>query len=317
MTKVVITGSAGFIGSHLAERLLTLGYQILGIDDLNDYYSPEWKRQNLLKLKLKRHFKFVQLDIRKKRSLSKVIAEFAPDTIVHLAARAGVRPSLEKPLLYQDVNIKGTLNLLEIARAQHIPQFIFASSSSVYGNQSKVPFSETDECNYPISPYAATKKAAEMLCYTYAQLYGIKTTVLRFFTVYGPRGRPDMAPYLFTEAFFKGKPINQFGDGSSQRDYTYVDDIVSGIVAAVKTPFDFEIINLGNNKPVGLLDFLNTLRELTHHKPIIHHQPFQPGDVQITYADISKAKKLLHYQPSTSFQEGLAKFVKWYKKNRF
>jgi UDP-glucuronate 4-epimerase len=321
MSQILVTGCAGFIGSNTTKQLLKQGHEVIGVDNLNHYYNPVWKRANLKEFKDEANFTFHQLDITDQEALEKIFKKQEKtgqkiDKILHLAARAGVRPSIEQPKLYQKVNIRGTLNLLELAKEFMVPHFVFASSSSVYGNQKKVPFSETDPVNNPISPYAATKKAGEMLCHTYAHLFGIKMTCLRFFTVYGPKGRPDMAPYLFTEAIIKGETINKFGDGTSRRDYTYIDDIVQGIKAALKQPFEFEIINLGNNTPVTLNRFLDLLQEIIGKEAKINQMPMQPGDVDQTYADISKAQELLGFAPKTSFKQGLTKFVEWYQHNR-
>jgi UDP-glucuronate 4-epimerase len=319
--SILITGCAGFIGSHTTHALLKKGYNVIGIDNLNDYYNPNWKKQNLAKFNHETNFTFHRLDITNQASLEKIFTQASQEKnpiskIVHLAARAGVRPSIEQPLLYSKVNIEGTLNLLELARRFKVPHFVFASSSSVYGNQTKVPFSESDPVNQPVSPYAATKKAGEMLCHTYAHLYGINTSCLRFFTVYGPAGRPDMAPYLFTEALLKNKPIKKFGDGTTRRDYTYIDDIVDGIVSAVEHTFPFEIFNLGNNQPVSLNEFIAEVEAATGKKAIIQQEPMQAGDVEQTYADIDKAKKMLGFEPKTGLKEGLKKFVEWYKNER-
>lgn len=312
--RLLITGCAGFIGSHVCEALLKRGDSVVGVDDLNDYYDVKNKEKNLATLKHK-NFKFFKEDIRNYEELRKIFDKEKPDKVVHIAARAGVRPSIQFPLLYQQVNVGGTLNLLDLAKDFKVKSFVFASSSSVYGNQKKTPFSETDNVDNPISPYAATKKAAELLCHTYHHLYKMKITCLRFFTVYGPRGRPDMAPYLFTDLISKGKPIHKFGDGTTQRDYTYIADIVKGVIVAIDRELDFEIINLGNNKPVMLNDFIQVIEKTTGKKAIIKEMPMQPGDVDITYADISKASKLLGYKPETSIEEGMKKFVEWYKEN--
>lgn len=314
--KVLVTGCAGFIGSHVAEALLERGDSVIGVDCINDYYNIKFKEENLKLLKKHHGFVFYKKDICDYKAMRKIFEKQKPDKIVHLAARAGVRPSIEHPLLYQEVNVKGTLNLLELAKEFKVKSFIFASSSSVYGNQKKIPFSEADNVDHPISPYAATKKAGELLCYTYHHLHNMRITCLRFFTVYGPRGRPDMAPYMFVENVLKGKPLKKFGDGSSKRDYTFISDIVNGVVAAIDKELEFEIINLGNNKPVSLNDFISLVERLTGRKALIEQLPMQPGDVNTTYADISKAKKLLDYQPRTSFEEGMKVFVEWYKKNR-
>lgn len=316
MKTILLTGAAGFIGSHTADRLLKMGYKVVGLDELNDYYNPEWKKDNLNRLLQQDNFDFVQADIRDLLALQKIAKENHFDGIVHLAARAGVRPSIAEPLLYEEVNVRGTLNLLEIARQAQINQFVFASSSSVYGNQSKVPFVETDPVNAPISPYAASKKAGEMFCHSYAHLFGINCICLRFFTVYGPNGRPDMAPYIFTEAILRGKSIKKFGTGESQRDYTYIDDIVSGVVASLELDHRFEIINLGNSQPVSLNQFISTLEKITGLSMQIEQLPMQAGDVEQTFADISKASQLLGYAPQTSFEDGLRKFVEWYKAER-
>lgn len=318
---ILLTGCAGFIGSHTTKALLQKGYNVIGVDNLNDYYNPNWKQQNLDQFKHENNFTFNRLDITDQKALEQIFKKQATQgepiqKTVHLAARAGVRASIEQPHLYQKVNVEGTLNLLELARQFEVPHFVFASTSSVYGNQKKIPFSETDPVNEPVSPYAATKKAAEMLCYTYSHLYQLQVTCLRFFTVYGPAGRPDMAPYLFTKAMLSDQPINKFGDGTTERDYTYIDDIVGGVVTAVEKPFKFEVINLGNNTPVSLNEFIATLEEITGKKAIINQMGMQPGDVEKTFADIAKAQKLLGYKPETSIKDGLAKFVEWYRENR-
>ncbi len=319
--SLLVTGCAGFIGSHTTQALLKKGYNVIGVDNLNDYYNPDWKKQNLAKFKDETNFTFHCLDITDQASLEKLFKQASEEKnpiskIIHFAARAGMRISIKQPLLYSKVNIEGTLNLLELARQFEVPHFIFASSSSVYGNQKKVPFSETDPVNQPVSPYSATKKAGEMLCHTYAHLYGINTSCLRFFTVYGPAGRPDMAPYLFTEAILKNKPIKKFGDGSTRRDYTYIDDIVNGVVSAVEHLFPFEIFNLGNNHPVSLNEFIAEIENATGKKAVIQQEPMQAGDVKQTYAGIDKAKKMLGFEPKTSLKEGLKRFVKWYKAER-
>lgn len=313
---ILLTGVAGFIGSHTALALLKAGDKVIGIDDLNDYYKPQWKKDNLKKLLAFTNFKFFKIDIRNFSKLEEIANNNKFDAIIHLAARAGVRPSIEQPLLYQKVNVGGTLNLLELARLNSINNFIYASSSSVYGNQEKIPFSETDTVDQPISPYAATKRAGELLCHTYSYLHQLNCICLRFFTVYGPGGRPDMAPYLFTEAILKSKSINKFGDGSSERDYTYIDDIVEGVVAASHLKKPFEIINLGNNKPISLNDFIKLLEKITAKKMKIKQLPMQAGDVKRTYADISKAQKLLSFQPKTNIKDGIKHLIDWYKSER-
>lgn len=316
MKTILVTGVAGFIGSHTAKRLLSEGSRVIGVDNINDYYNTAWKKQNLDQLATHANFTFYEVDILDVVALDEIYKTHQPDAIIHLAARAGVRPSIENPLLYEEVNVRGTLNLLESSRKYGVGKFIYASSSSVYGNQSKVPFSETDVCDTPISPYAATKKATELLAHTYSHLYDIQCIGLRFFTVYGPAGRPDMAPYLFTEAILKGNEIKKFGDGSTARDYTYIDDIVSGVVACLLLDKQYEIINLGNRTPVTLNQFISTLEQITSLKMLIKQYPMQPGDVDQTYSDISKAQRLLGYQPQTSFEKGLEQFVHWFKAHR-
>lgn len=317
-TVIFLTGAAGFVGFHTAKKLLSDGYTVIGVDNLNDYYSPEWKRENLAELQRLENFTFAELDILDLPATKKLITTHQPEVIIHLAARAGVRPSIEQPLLYTQVNILGTQHIFEAAREQGIGRVVYASSSSVYGNQAKIPFSESDPCVEPISPYAATKRSTELLAHTYSHLFDLETIGLRFFTVYGPNGRPDMAPYLFTRALLTDQPITRFGDGSTARDYTYIDDIVAGVVACVtaELPRRAEIVNLGNNSPVPLREFIATLEEVTGKQAVIDQQPLQPGDVQQTYADISKAQKLLGYQPQTTLKEGLTRFVAWYKEHR-
>jgi len=313
--KILITGCAGFIGSHVSEALLRRGDSVVGVDNLNDYYDVRKKKSNLALLKKHVKFRFYKQDIRDYKGLRKIFEKQKPGKIIHIAARAGVRPSIEQPLLYQEVNVKGTMNLLELAKEFRAKSFVFASSSSVYGNQRKIPFSEDDDVSKPISPYAATKRAGELLCHTYHYLYNMRIACLRFFTVYGPRGRPDMAPYLFTDWIIRGRPVNRFGDGTTKRDYTYVDDIVRGVVSALDKELGFEIINLGNNKPVMLNDFIKIIEKITGKKAVIKELPMQPGDVEITYADIAKAEKLLGYNPRMSIEEGMRKFFEWYKEN--
>ncbi len=314
--QYLVTGGAGFIGSSLIEKLLEQGVSIVAIDDFNNYYNPQFKEENIESFLSDSGFELYRIDITDQRKLDRVFEEEQPDKVIHLAARAGVRPSLEDPLLYQKVNIEGTLNILEACRKYQVKQLIFASSSSVYGGQTGVPFSEEDRADRPISPYAATKRAGEMLCFNYHHLYHLPITCLRFFTVYGPKGRPDMAPYLFTELVSKNKTLKMFGDGTSQRDYTYIDDIVTGILFSLEKELEFEIINLGNSKTIELKYFINLVGKLLNKKPRIKQLPEQPGDVPTTYADITKAKKLLDYNPKTSFEDGMEKLVGWYQKNR-
>lgn len=317
MTKqtILLTGAAGFIGSNLLEKIVDK-FNIVAVDDFNDFYNPNLKQENINPFLSQKNFTLYKISITNFSDLTQVFINHRIDKIVHLAARAGIRPSIQNPIIYQQVNVGGTLNLLELAKKHAIKHFIYASSSSVYGNQTKIPFCESDPVNEPISPYAASKKAGEMFCHTYAKLYNIQTTCLRFFTVYGPKGRPDMAPYLFTKAILSGDTIKQFGDGSTKRDYTYVDDIVDGITKTIEKPFDFEIINLGNNKPVSLKEFIATIEKVSGKKANIQVLPMQAGDVEKTYADISKAKRLLDWEPKTDLETGLRKFIEWYQKTK-
>lgn len=312
METILVTGGAGFIGSHVCEALLKKGEKVIGIDDFNDYYDPKVKRKNISGFLSNKKFKIYEADIRNFDSLEKIFSENKIDKVVHLAARAGVRPSIKYPLLYEEVNIKGTLNLLELSK--NVKNFVFASSSSVYGNNKKVPFSEIDNVDNPISPYAATKKSGELLCYTYHHLYNIPITCLRFFTVYGPRGRPDMAVYKFTKAIKEGKSIEIYGDGTSKRDYTYIEDILQGIISALENNLSYEIINLGESKTVELNYLVSIIEKEIGKKAKIIKMSLQPGDVDITYADISKANKLLGYNPKTPIESGIKKFVEWFEK---
>ncbi|EKD75943.1 MAG: hypothetical protein ACD_43C00272G0013 [uncultured bacterium] len=311
--SILVTGGAGFIGSHVIQALQSLGHSVVNIDEVNDYYYPEYKRENLALLD--KH-PFYEIDFCDAAAVDEVFSQHQFDCIVHLGARAGIRPSLVQPDLYTKVNVFGTTVLLNAAIKYHVPQFIFGSSSSVYGNTTPLPFNELAAVHDPVSPYAATKLAAEQIARSYHEQYGLATTILRFFTVYGERGRPDMAPYLFTEAVLTGQSIKKFGDGSSSRDYTYIADIVAGIVAAVQRPFPFEIINLGNHQAVSLNEFISTLEQITGKTAQLEQLPPQSGDVDHTLADITKAQKLLGYKPITSLSVGLERFVDWYYKER-
>lgn len=313
MKQILVTGAAGFIGSHLADELLKRGHNVIGVDDFNDFYDPEIKRANLQQASQNSNFKNVEADIRDPNLFKGLFLQSRPDVVVHLAARAGVRPSLQQPHLYYDVNVMGSLNLLEAMRMHHVKQFVFASSSSVYGNRIQGPFKETDTTDSQVSPYGASKKALEGLAATYAHLYGIQTTGLRFFTVYGPRNRPSMACSLFMEAIAKGDKLTQFGDGSTGRDYTYIDDIVEGIIKAIDNPFDYEIFNLGNSSPVLLSELIETIEQIVGQKAHIKIAPLQPGDVMYTYADISKAQRLISWQPRTELKAGLTHLYQWMK----
>jgi UDP-glucuronate 4-epimerase len=307
---ILVTGGAGFIGSNLIARLIKEKEDVICLDDFNDYYPIENKKRNVKSLKCK----VIEADIRDKDGLIKVFQENKITKIVHLAARAGVRPSLENPELYFDVNINGTINLLEMARRFNIKCFIFASSSSVYGN-GKIPSSETDFTESQISPYAVTKKIGELLCQQYSYQYKMNITCLRFFTVYGENGRPDMAPFKFYDAIANERPITMFGDGNTKRDYTYVADIVDGIKRAMDKNYQFEIFNLGNGNPVILKDFIQVIEKAAGKKAIILRKEMQKGDVDATFADVSKARKMLGYEPKTDVTEGMRRFSIWYKKN--
>jgi UDP-glucuronate 4-epimerase len=310
--RILVTGGAGFIGSHLSERLLKDGHSVSILDDLNNFYPLALKLDNLAEVRKAGPVTFVEGDICDPEAVYRVFDERRPDIVVHLAARAGVRPSIQIPLLYEKVNVHGTMVLLEASRQFGVKRFVFASSSSIYGISNCVPFSEDDHLNLPISPYAATKICGEKICYTYSHLYGLSTVCLRFFTVYGPRQRPDLAIRKFTRRIQDGEPIPVFGDGSSGRDYTFIDDIVQGIVAALHYDCPYEVFNLGNSQPVALMTLIRTLEASLGIRARIDHQPDQPGDVPITFADITKAKRLLGYRPSTSFSEGIDKFIAWH-----
>ncbi len=320
MKNILITGGAGFIGSHLVDRLLTEGdWQVSVVDDFNDFYDPAIKRANLSVHEKNANFRLFETDIRDKLGLETVFKEVFGgggelQCIVHLAARAGVGPSLEQPLLYAETNIEGTLNLLELARAFGIKQFVFGSSSSVYGTNAKVPFSEDDPIRQPISPYAATKAASELLCHTYSHLYNMRCVCLRFFTVYGPRQRPDLAIHKFARLISEGAPIPVFGDGTTRRDYTFIDDIIAGVRAAIDyTSSDYEVVNLGESRTVELGELISLLEKELGAEAQIDRQPLQPGDVPQTYADITKARRLLGYNPQTEIEEGLQRFVEWFR----
>ncbi|PKO98440.1 MAG: epimerase [Bacteroidetes bacterium HGW-Bacteroidetes-9] len=307
MKKVLITGAAGFIGSNLSHRMLQAGYSVIGIDNFDSFYDPQIKHKAIQKLALAPDFKLYEGDIRNRSLLDTVFEIEKPALVIHLAARAGVRPSIEQPELYYDVNVNGTLVLLEAMRKAGIKDLLFASSSSVYGNNKKVPFSETDSVDNPISPYAATKKAGELLCYTYHHLYNFNIFCLRFFTVYGPGQRPEMAIQQFGRKIAEGLPITLFGDGSTRRDYTFIDDITNGIIASSDNLIGYEILNLGNSDTISLIDLVHNIEETLGEKAIIEWQPMQPGDVEITFADISKAQKLIGYKPDYPVKKGLQK----------
>jgi len=314
----LLTGGAGFIGSHFAESLLERGDTVISIDNLNPFYDPAIKERNLQEVQSQGGNRFVDLrgDIRDKNFVMHVFETYHPDRVVHLAAMAGVRPSIADPLTYQEVNLRGTMNLLEAMKAQHVTQMIFASSSSVYGNNPKVPFSEDDNVDHPISPYAATKKAGELLCYTYHHLYDFTIIALRFFTVYGPRQRPEMAIHKFTRLIDEGAPIPMFGDGSSKRDYTYISDIIDGMLRTMDIEAGYHIYNLGESQTTSLIDLIHLIETALGKKAVIETLPPQPGDVDITYADVTRARQELGYNPHTSMEEGIERFVTWYKNFR-
>ena len=309
---ILVTGGAGFIGSHVCDKLLSLNNKVICLDNFNDYYSPKIKEKNIMSNLVNSNFILEKIDFTDKIALLKLFSKYKIDKIVHLGARAGVRPSLEDPELYYKVNVTGTINILESARLNNVKTVIFGSSSSVYGNNIKVPFSEDDDTNNQISPYASTKKIGELICRNYSYQYDINITCLRFFTVYGPRGRPDMAPYIFTDLIYHDKEIQMYGDGSSKRDYTYVLDIVEGIAAALEKELKFEIINLGNSNPILLKDFIDMIESALNKKAVIIKKPMPKGDVNLTYADISKAKELLGYNPKTPINQGIIKLVDWF-----
>jgi UDP-glucuronate 4-epimerase len=315
MRNVLVTGGAGFIGSHLVERLLAEGaWSVHVVDDFNDFYDPEVKRRNVEPHAGRGEFKLREADIRDRAALARIFEETRFDVIVHLAARAGVRPSLSEPVLYAETNINGTLNLLELAREHDVRQFVFGSSSSVYGENEKVPFAEDDKVNAPISPYAATKAAGELLCHTYSHLFGIRCVALRFFTVYGARQRPDLAIHKFARLISKGRAIPVFGDGTTRRDYTYVDDIIAGVRASMDYEASgYEVFNLGESRTVELRELIGLLEKELGREAVIDRQPTQPGDVPQTFADISKARRLLGYDPRTPIEEGIRRFVEWFR----
>lgn len=312
--KILVTGGAGFIGSHLIKKLLEENFSAVCVDNFNNYYNPEIKEENVSRFINNSNFKLYREDIRNFEALDKIFEKERFDKVVHLAAMAGVRNSIRYPALYSEVNIQGTINLLELAGKYKIKNFIFASSSSVYGGNTKIPFSESDQVNHPISPYAATKKAGELICHTYHHLYHLNIICLRFFTVYGPSGRPDMAPYKFTRKILAGEEISMFGDGSSQRNYTYIDDITEGIYSALNKDFGYEIINLGGSQLISLKNFISLIENISGRKAKIKQVGEQSGDMPITSADISKAKRLLDYCPKTDIKKGMNIFIDWFKK---
>jgi len=313
----LVTGGAGFIGSHVCEQLLRDGHRVWAFDDLNNFYDPQIKRRSLAELAaLNLPFSFVQGDLCDAGAVNALFAASKFDQVIHLAARAGVRPSLEQPALYQRVNVEGTVNILEAARKTGCKKITIASSSSVYGVNAKVPFSESDPIFSAVSPYAASKLACEALGHVYHHIYGLDVAMLRFFTVYGPRQRPDLAIHKFTRLIDAGQPIPVFGDGSTARDHTFIADILDGILACTKKEFGFEIFNLGESQTIRLDKLIALIEDALRKKAVIDRQPLQPGDVPITYADISKAQRLLGYRPQVKAEKGIPLFVEWFRKHR-
>ena len=320
MSTYFITGGAGFIGSTLSGKLLSLGNKVVVIDNFCDFYNPDIKENNVKDLLLNSNFKLYRADIRDREAVKKIFDENKIDVVMNLAAMAGVRPSIENPCLYQEVNCLGLQNILEEMKLHNVKNGVLASSSSVYGNCKEVPFREDMIVDYAISPYAATKKANEVMAHVYHKLYDMNIIMLRFFTVYGPKQRPDLAINKFTRLMLEDKEIPMFGDGTTSRDYTYIDDIVNGIVKSCEYTLNnknvYEILNIGNSSPTSLKEMINTIARVLGVEPKIKQLPMQPGDVDRTYADISKAKKLIGYEPKTTFEEGIRKFVNWYKENK-
>ncbi len=313
--KFLVTGAAGFIGFHLSQKLLQENHQVIGVDNLNNYYDPKLKKARLEILKKFSHFSFYRLDIADLKEFNRVFVENQIDKVCHLAAQAGVRYSLDNPHVYEQSNMVGFLNLLELMRQHQIKDLVYASSSSVYGGIKETPFKEEMVINQPVSLYAATKAANELYAYVYHHLYGFNTVGLRFFTVYGPWGRPDMALFLFTKAILEDEPIKVFNNGKMRRDFTYIDDIVNGVMAALDkvSTLGYETFNLGCASPVNLMDFITTIEEKLGQKAKKEFLPLQPGDVVNTYADVSRAKKTLNYQPKVKIKDGVGKFINWYR----
>lgn len=310
--KILVTGGAGFIGSTLTAALLDKGEKVAVIDDFNDYYDPGLKRENVKPFEGNPSFSLHEADIRNGRKVLEVFRDEAPEAVFHLAARAGVRPSIQQPMLYEEVNCAGTLNLLEAARLTGVKNFVFASSSSVYGINSKVPFSEDDPITCPISPYATTKRAGELMCFTYSHLYNIPVTCLRFFTVYGEKGRPDMAIAKFTRLIAEGREIQVYGDGSARRDFTYIGDIISGLLQSIYKPSRYEIINLGGSNTVELSRVISLIETNLGKKAMIKYTEPVPGDVPITFANVAKARRLLGFEPKVAIEEGVRRYVSWF-----
>ncbi|MFP3903679.1 MAG: NAD-dependent epimerase/dehydratase family protein [Armatimonadota bacterium] len=313
MVNVLITGAAGFMGSHLAETFLAGGHRVVGLDNFDPYYDREIKERNLTHLRNTESFELVEGDIRNADDVRETFEKAKPDYVLHWAAKAGVRPSLQQPAAYAAVNVEGTVNILEACRNFDVEKLIFASSSSVYGADTPLPFSETADIRHPISPYAATKVASEAVCYTYHHLYDLPVICLRLFTVFGPRQRPDLAINKFVRLMFFGEPLPLYGDGSSTRDYTYVEDVVRAVFQAIEADIAFEIINIGSGSPVTLADLVSLLETVSGVEAKVQHLPDQPGDVPHTYADITRARDLLDWEPQVGHEEGLKAFVEWFK----
>lgn len=311
--NILVTGAAGFIGSHVCEHFIKLGHSVTGLDNFDSFYPIEFKEQNLEGLNKSAGFQFYEADIRDKKGLNELFQDAEIEVVIHLAAKAGVRPSIESIEEYYDVNVNGTVNLLESMRKNGVKKMLFASSSSIYGNNTKVPFSETDPVDNPISPYASTKKSGELLCHVYHHLYNFDITCLRFFTVFGPRQRPDLAIHKFTRLIEEGKPIPFYGDGSTSRDYTYILDIVDGINCAINHLKGYQLFNLGESNVITLNQLVGTIENTLNKKAILNKQSMQPGDVNKTYADISKARSEIGYNPKFDFETGIKEFVKWYQ----
>jgi UDP-glucuronate 4-epimerase len=321
--RYLVTGAAGFIGSMVAQQLLDAGHDVVGVDNLNDAYDIRLKHWRLERLKSRKSFHFECIDICERAALSRVFAGSAPDgadeagfaAVLNLAARAGVRYSVENPWIYNDANLTGTLNLLDLCVRHGVMKFVLSSTSSLYGGDNPRPYTETANTDRPLSPYAASKKAAEVMCYTYHYLYGIDVTVLRYFTVYGPAGRPDMSLFRFVQWTREGKPVRIFGDGKQERDFTFVDDVARGTIAALQ-PVGYEIVNLGSDEPIVLIDAVRLVQELTGQEPRLVYSPAHKADVQATWANIGKAESLLGWRPKTDFRAGVRRLVEWYDDNR-
>ncbi|GGD76208.1 GDP-mannose 4,6-dehydratase [Paenibacillus nasutitermitis] len=320
MKTILVTGGAGFIGSHLCDYLLDHDYKVINIDNFNDFYDPEIKRENIGGHLDNANYVLMEGDIRDLGFLESIYSNHSIDAVIHLAAMAGVRPSIVNPLLYEEVNVRGTINLLETSRKYKVSKFVCASSSSVYGNNETTPFSETDVVDFSISPYAATKKSCEVLGHVYHHLYDMDVIMLRFFTVYGPRQRPDLAIHKFTDLISRGKELPFYGDGSTRRDYTYIDDIIDGVYKSLKYLENhedvYEIVNLGESQTISLAEMVKTIENELGSQANLKRLPMQPGDVEKTYANITKAKELLGYNPQTKFETGIGKFVEWYRNEK-